>query len=608
MMISICIATYDDVVGLWWTTQTIRLTFDKKFQYEFIIVDNNPSGNQSQLVSSFVQSWLRPSKDIKNALYIPYGQLRGTAPARQHAIEHSSGDVTVVLDSHVLLSSVNWKELVEYLSNNPKDIVSGALLHDDLSGISDHFTPQWRNQMYGYWSTFYSKKDEEHSVLYETRYDHASKTHKIYKYEGKMNYSLVSEADTTDINDYLQKTGYLRHFDVARSAYEIPGMGLGLFAFVKQNWPGFNSSFKGFGGEELYIHEKFRMNGGKAVILPKLKWVHQFVRPHGVPYPLDINERIRNYVIGFKEVGWPKEQIVNHFCKGQNDDNSKYPYQLFSAQIVDEMWANPNAGVGGGCSSCGSGVENQGGKMFKVKTLHDWFSILASQNKNIGMLRTVFGEFADSKQDLWTMPVYVEGKDVLGIAVSCASAGFDVLLSKNNERVSQALKAFVSSVATSSKTRNLSPFTFELIDNFGGEFIYMIDSTGLLSSVNKKKAKILVLLAAEEQNYRDKLHEFLKKNQEYTVLYDSGGVVILSGRDVDKKAPPGIGALAVNFVFAMARAASSGFETVGEEEFNKRVKECSVCSSRFNSVCGECGCPIERKASLKTEKCPLGKW
>lgn len=608
MMISICIPTYDDAVGLWWTVQNARLTFDKKFNYEIVVVDNNPSGSHSSHVSSFIQSWVRSSSDVKNAVYIPYGQAKGPALAKQHAIENATGDIVVVADSHVLFASPQWSLLVKHLENNPKDIVSGALLHDDMRGLSDHFAPQWRNQMFGYWSTFYSKEEENHSVLYEGRYDHETKSTRIYKYLGQMNYELVSEEKTTNADEYFSKSGYVRHFDVASSSYEIPGIGLGFFACTKEYWPGFNPSFKGFGAEELYIHEKCRRNGGKAVIIPGLKWVHQFIRPYGVPYPLNINDRIRNYVLAFKELNWPKEQIIKHFCEGKNDDNSKYPYQLFSAQLVDEMWANPNTGVSGGCSSCGSGVESQGGKMFKVKTFHDWFSILASQNKNIGMLRTVFGEFADSKQDLWTMPVYVEGKDVLGMAVSCASVGFDVLLSKNNEKVSQALKAFVSSVATSSKTRNLSPFTFELVDNFGGDFIYMIDSTDLLSSVNKKKAKILVLLAAGEQNYRDKLHGFLKKNQEYTVLYDSGGVVILSGRDVDKKAPPGIGALAVNFVFAMARAASSGFETVGEEEFNKRVKECSVCSSRFNSVCGECGCPIERKASLKTEKCPLGKW
>jgi hypothetical protein len=96
-------------------------------------------------------------------------------------------------------------------------------------------------------------------------------------------------------------------------AFDIPMQGLGLFACRRAAWPGFNRAFRGFGGEEGYIHEKFRQAGGRTLCLPFLRWMHRFERPLGTPYPNRWADRIRNYLIGFREVGWPTEPIVEHF-------------------------------------------------------------------------------------------------------------------------------------------------------------------------------------------------------------------------------------------------------------------------------------------------------
>ena len=50
--------------------------------------------------------------------------------------------------------------------------------------------------------------------------------------------------------------------------FEITMQGLGLFACRRDAWPGFHPEFRGFGGEEYYIHEKFRRNGAKVLCLP----------------------------------------------------------------------------------------------------------------------------------------------------------------------------------------------------------------------------------------------------------------------------------------------------------------------------------------------------
>ena len=69
--------------------------------------------------------------------------------------------------------------------------------------------------------------------------------------------------------------------DIDAAPFDIPMQGLGLFACRRAAWPGFNPEFRGFGGEEGYIHEKFRRAGGRTLCLPFLRWMHRFARPTG---------------------------------------------------------------------------------------------------------------------------------------------------------------------------------------------------------------------------------------------------------------------------------------------------------------------------------------
>ena len=71
--------------------------------------------------------------------------------------------------------------------------------------------------------------------------------------------------------------------------------------------------FRGFGGEEFYIHEKFRQAGHKCWCLPWLRWLHRFGRPQGVPYPNTFEDRIWNYLVGWSELGLPLDAIYEHF-------------------------------------------------------------------------------------------------------------------------------------------------------------------------------------------------------------------------------------------------------------------------------------------------------
>ncbi len=103
--------------------------------------------------------------------------------------------------------------------------------------------------------------------------------------------------------------------DPQAPSFDIPMQGLGLFACRRAAWPGFNPRFRGFGGEEGYIHEKTRQRGGRTLCLPFLRWVHRFERPLGPPYRNCWEDRIHNYYVGFTELGLDTAEMEVHFAE-----------------------------------------------------------------------------------------------------------------------------------------------------------------------------------------------------------------------------------------------------------------------------------------------------
>jgi len=95
-------------------------------------------------------------------------------------------------------------------------------------------------------------------------------------------------------------------------AYEIQMQGCGLMASRRDAWLGFNSDFRGFGGEEGYIHFKYRKFGRQVICLPFLRWLHLF-RKSAPPFPISYADRVRNYCIGFVELGLDPTPLINQF-------------------------------------------------------------------------------------------------------------------------------------------------------------------------------------------------------------------------------------------------------------------------------------------------------
>ena len=114
--------------------------------------------------------------------------------------------------------------------------------------------------------------------------------------------------------------------------FDIPIQGMGLAACRKSSWPGYNKRFKGFCVEEGYIHQKFRNAGARTLCLPFLRWLHRFARPMGVPYENVWEDRIRNYLIAFEEVGLDKTEVIEHFSELINPE----VVQKVTGQLEDE--------------------------------------------------------------------------------------------------------------------------------------------------------------------------------------------------------------------------------------------------------------------------------
>jgi predicted O-methyltransferase YrrM len=222
---------------------------------EILIVDNFGCDNIKNFIAGWASSNVRYVRDTSN---------QGTAPAKNKVFEHAQGEWVFCMDSHVLLVEGAVTKLKQYISDNPDcmDLLQGPLLYDNLISGADSFTTIWSDGMWGQW----------HNI----------------------------------------------NTDRTLEPYEIPAMGMGLFGCKRDAWLGFNPRFKGFGGEEGYIHEKYRKAGHKTICLPWLQWVHHF-RPGNKPtdYVALHSDKIRNYAIGFQELGLDMFPLYEHFGEAE---------------------------------------------------------------------------------------------------------------------------------------------------------------------------------------------------------------------------------------------------------------------------------------------------
>lgn len=68
--------------------------------------------------------------------------------------------------------------------------------------------------------------------------------------------------------------------------------------------------------------------------------------------------------------------------------------------------------------------------------------------------------------------------------------------------------------------------------------------------------------------------------------------------------PPSWWRSGLNFIEAVARYVSAGCPNVTEAQYRERMEICAHCPLCRNANCLLCGCSLESKAKMATERCP----
>lgn len=230
------------------------------FTVQSLRMHHDMTGKEIVIVDNYGDDLLEKFVKEKGAgqvRYDRYLKIRGVSAAKNRIFEIAAGEIVLCMDSHILLKQGVFERVPEGY-----DFVQGPCFANDLKRAAWEWKPQWRSGMWGVWGDYVPEQ------------------------------SLPAEP------------------------VEIWAMGAGFFATRRESWLRFNPAFRGFGGETGYIQEKYRKAGRRVLCYPNMKWVHFFCNGgRKIPFPVRENEKIRNYIIGFRELGIDTGSIENHFGK-----------------------------------------------------------------------------------------------------------------------------------------------------------------------------------------------------------------------------------------------------------------------------------------------------
>jgi glycosyltransferase involved in cell wall biosynthesis len=236
---------------------TIGMPSYKNFEEVFFTVQSlkmhhDLKDTEIVVIDNFGDTHLEKFARGSGIRYEKFIDITGVSAAKNKVFEVAKGEYVLCMDSHILLAQDALKDLPE-----GDNFIQGPLVHGSCRTYTCEWLPVWRGNMWGIWGKNMLKKD------------------------------------------------------IPKDPFEIWAMGAGFFLCRRDTWLGFNSRFKGFGGETGYIQEKYRKSGRKVICHPPLIWMHMFDRK--IPYPLKMVDRVRNYILGFEEIGLDTNQIKDHF-------------------------------------------------------------------------------------------------------------------------------------------------------------------------------------------------------------------------------------------------------------------------------------------------------
>lgn len=574
MQLTIGMACYDDFDGVYFTVMDLLIHHREALQdAEIVVVDNAPHLPSGKTTQDFVRSLAGQAVPVG---YVPFSQPVGTSPARNAIFEQAHGEYVLVLDCHVLLLPGALMRLRKFLEENHpcEDLLQGVLHSDDLSQCWTHFQDVWRAEMWGIWGSDPRGRSSDNPP------------------------------------------------------FEIFAQGLGLFCARRESWLGFHPTARGFGGEECYIHEKYRRAGRKCLCLPGLGWVHRFGRPRGVSYPLTLWNKVRNYVLEHVELGLPLERVHRHFVLGEGEDpgDGSQPQGAFN-RLTKEQWeyllADPEKHIqppsqASGCGGCGGGPA--------IESLEKWYDWQAEHHP-------------DLKGHIPRLKELAAGKNLVAELGNTRGGSTAAFLAAQPKRLISVDVNPPGWLAQLTEKVNGNSFEFVQAD---ARFVELPDGIELLFidtqhtanqlwaelSAHAEKVQGLIVLH-DTKTFGERgedggpgllpaLRRFLKENPQWTVLKhyeDWHGLTILSNRPEDRPKLPSTARQVFNFTKALIEHVKSGARFVSREELERRLDICALCEHRAENRCSICGCYLidaptgqGGKAEWADQACPIGKW
>jgi len=376
-------ACFRDFDGVYFTVEALKIYHADRVG-QIVVVDDSPDGpDQIRLMN-----WCRGLSKVK---YVR-SHVHGTSAPRNRVFAEADLSKVVCVDSHVLIHPGSFEALDEFWSATDGRgirLAHGVLMQDDNRVPLSAFRDEWGSDlMHGKWHT-----------------DHDQ-------------FPLVIDRHTGTKSFASDDTG--RPISVAKWR-GVWSQGLGGFACVRDEWPGFHPGFSEFGGEEGYIDDKFRRMGGLAVSVSGFRWTHRFhdrdVKTSASSYTRSVAAKFRNYVLGRRDNALPTDDVVAVYSK------PGHPAKSWESGVDREIAGKPpsdNRPVTvtepkKKCGSCGSGGSRE--------VAEKWSDAMSQNAEMAGLINAVKSVAAG--KHVWIGPAAYAGQ--LGSAACVAAVAVDAL-------------------------------------------------------------------------------------------------------------------------------------------------------------------------------------
>jgi hypothetical protein len=377
---------------------------------------------------------------------------------------------------------------------------------------------------------------------------------------------------------------------------------MGCFVVFRDTWLGFNSEFRGFGGEEGYIQKKYIRAGQSVYAMPGSRWWHRFGRPNGVKYQLSNIDKFRNYYIGWQELGLDTAPVVSHFVGSRLVTTQQAELMIRNGMKHDTPVLQDTKKPCGSCQTPTRVVGRDSADVQKISEV-----VEADIKEHIPTLRKL-AEGAGSVLDI--------GSRVLSTLAFAESADtvvhFGALSTADVERINGLAEGSGAMVhGKSVKWQDTPKESFDIVfidtdPHEYGQVLAQLDTYGQYS-----KRYIVLHDTTSFPSVMQAIAAWLRNNRRFTVIHhyeNNNGLMVLSCNPEDKKAVPSVGRRVATFAKALGKFALSGGSLADEETYQRRLTTCDTCPLRNDSRCGACGCPVDKKASWASESCPVGNW